>query len=517
MRRQFRGWTGRALGTAAGLGLLALPLGATWSLVAVDTATGEVAVASATCVSGIDLKNVLPVIVVGRGAAAAQSAIDLTATNRGIIFDGFLAGLTPAEIFQEVRADGLGSLQQQQYGIVGMEGFPISFSGLQNGLAKTGVRGEVGTIKYAIQGNVLAGDQVVFAARDAFLGTDGDLSQRLMAGMEAARAFGGDGRCSCNPFDADACGSPPAGGFTKTAHIGFIVVARLGDADGVCDSVVGCASGDYWLALNVIGEGVDPDPVFQLQDLYADWRAGKVGVPDGVRSTVRPAAQALVADGVTSSLVTVELADIEGTPLDHGGAAVSVELADDPTLLTVGPVQDLGGGRYRFRVTAGARVGSARLVVRADDGASVATLVPYPVLRVDPVAPLHCGIEALDNGVGADAPFVIHEDGASNAAFLLVGGYSGTDPGVVVGPHVIPLNFDDLTLRSLEHAGQGAFVRSVGRLDGEGRGEASVHFPAGGLGMAWIGRRLDWVVVAWGGAGGGLRIAGPVGFEVRHP
>ena len=50
----------------------------TWSIVCVNMETGEVCVASATCLGGnFPLKRWLPVIVVGKGAAAAQSAIEL--------------------------------------------------------------------------------------------------------------------------------------------------------------------------------------------------------------------------------------------------------------------------------------------------------------------------------------------------------------------------------------------------------------------------------------------------------
>ena len=68
----------------------------------VDTATGEVCVAAATCLKGVDLQNLLPVLRVGVGGAAAQSAVDLTAKNRFRIWQGFLDGTPPEDILAEL-------------------------------------------------------------------------------------------------------------------------------------------------------------------------------------------------------------------------------------------------------------------------------------------------------------------------------------------------------------------------------------------------------------------------------
>ncbi len=493
---------------------LVLPLNATWSIVAVDTATGEVAVASATCLTNFDLQHATPVIVVGRGAGAAQAAVDVSGVNRGIMFDGFRAGWTPRDIFDEIRANGAGSVQSKQFGIVGMEGNPISFSGIQNGDAASGLVGRRGTIIYAIQGNVLAGDAVVTAARDAFIAGEVDLSQRMMAAMEAARAFGGDGRCSCGP-DADSCGAPPQNGFTKTAHVGYVLVARIGDTDGVCNSSLGCANGNYYLAVNVVGGALSPDPVFTLQSEYDAWRSNLAGRPDHLRSSALPAVDSLPADGLTATTVVVELVDLEGVPLGFGGADVRVALAEGSPDVALGPVQDRGDGTYAFGVVAGNETGTARFVVTANDGIAKATLFPHAELRIDTIQPVHLGVDDLRAIDGGRLPFVLNDPEAAEAAFILIASGSGTDPGVVIGPHLVPLNFDALTLRSVQRAGEGAFRDSVGRLDASGRAQATLNMPPGVL-VNWIGR-IDWAAIAFGGAlGGSLRVHGPVGFDVAH-
>ena len=63
---------------------------ATWAIILVDTITGEIAVGSATCLTGFDLERWLPVVLVDVGAACAQSFVDNTGQNRRLIFDELL-------------------------------------------------------------------------------------------------------------------------------------------------------------------------------------------------------------------------------------------------------------------------------------------------------------------------------------------------------------------------------------------------------------------------------------------
>src|SRR5690349_13856839 len=80
--------------------LLASTAGATWSIVAVNTRTKEICVASVTCLASFDLRQYLPVVVVGRGAGCAQSFVDTTGANRLAIFNGLQIGQSPAQILQ---------------------------------------------------------------------------------------------------------------------------------------------------------------------------------------------------------------------------------------------------------------------------------------------------------------------------------------------------------------------------------------------------------------------------------
>lgn len=210
---------------------------ATWSIIFVDTTTGEIGIASATCLTNFDLQAGASVVVVGKGAAAAQSFVDSTGNNRTILRDRLAAGVDPALILAELAATDSGH-QSRQYGIVDLSGRTLTFTGTGAGGYASGITGSFdysylgrqGTIAYAIQGNVITGQAVLDAALNAAMNSEGDLPARLMASMEAARVFGGDGRCSCTTGEPTACGAPPPS-FTKSADIGYYLVSRAGDAD----------------------------------------------------------------------------------------------------------------------------------------------------------------------------------------------------------------------------------------------------------------------------------------------
>ena len=505
----------RALLTFPILALLALPGGATWSIFVVNRRTGEVAIGGATCIERINLTQRLPAIVVGKGGGVIQSAgspADLVPMAAGLH-----AGLDPAEILGIVQTvepdpDGL------QTGIVSLyPGAPVSFSGVNVGAARDGVVGEVGDLAYAIQGNVLAGVPVVLETERALLETPGDLGQKLLAAMQTARDFGGDGRCSCDDNRPTSCGSPPAS-FEKTAHTGFIIVARIGDIDSPCETGQDCATAPYYLKLNVHGRDAqlqDPDPVDQLELQYADWRAARAGRPDGILSTVS-AVDSLPADGVTKRAVTVSLVDVDGVPLDHGGADVRVRTVDGSrSFSSPSAVVDHGDGTYSFSLTAGTRPGTDRFAITAADGFLTATLYPYLEVRSDPPAALHAGFDRVSASRGTSVPFVLSRARSPHARYLVLASASGNAPGIALrGGAVLPLVPDALFFLSLERAGNPAFLPgTVGALDALGRAEPAFVAPPGVL-LPLAGRRIDWAGLIL--ENGQLGTTNSVGFEVGH-
>ncbi len=364
----------------AAFALLVSPAPATWSIVLVDRVTREVAVGSATCVINIDLEDGLPVVRVNRGAAAAQAAYDPTGAYVAIIWNELAVGTDPDAILDLLAIADPGH-QTRQYGIVDVFGRAATFSGSSTLAHASGVTGEAGDIVYAIQGNVLTGRGVVDAAEAAILDTPGDMPEKLMAAMEAAYTFGGDGRCSCSTRNPPGCGAPPPS-FTKTAHVGFMIVARSGDADGTqCPTY--CASGDYHLNLNVANQVIaDPDPVLQLREQFDAWRTENVGVPDAAASLATVTPNRLLNDGA-ASVLRVEVLDWQGAAVVDAASVVVTHEPDSAGSSQIGAVTALGGGVFEATLTSGAARGIDRFSVSVTDAdGKVRPLIPSPALLV---------------------------------------------------------------------------------------------------------------------------------------
>jgi hypothetical protein len=468
---------------------LALPAHATWSIVAVDSASGEVCVATATCLV-LDIQPVVPLIRVGVGAAATQGLV--VPGDKVTIWNGFTAGLSPADILAQLGGNA------SQYGIVDFVNPPVTFTGQNTISAALGVTGQQGTLRYAIQGNILTGAKVVNQAEQTLLTTPGDLGQRVLAAMKTAQAFGGDGRCSCSPIFPTSCGSPPPS-FQKSAHTGTILLARMGDTDGSCTAGGGCVNGSYYLNLNYPGKANNPDPVDVLGALYKTWRKGLKGRPDHILSTVATTAPFLPADGKTGVTIAVGLVDVNGVPLPAGGATLTVAGADgtSPTA-SIGAVTDHGDGTYSFRVTAGTAVGAERLAITADDGTVSAQLWPPLELGLEPPAALHVGFRRVSASTDAAVPITIDLGPAhAGEAYRLLASKSGTTPGVPIPGGLLPLNPDALTAATLGPLHPSLLRGASGVLDADGRAAAGFVATAAELaGLA--GLRVDFAAVSHG-------------------
>ncbi len=380
-----------------GLLLLAVPANATWSILIVDTATGEVAIGIATCLTGFDLRPSTVVVVPGYGVAAAQSFVG-PLSLRQLIREQLRMGTPPNQILGLRQAADAGH-QSRQYGIASVLGGTATFTGTGAGAYAGGLTGQFGTLVYTVQGNVLTGAPVVSAAEQAILTTNGTVADKLMAAMEAARAMGGDGRCSCST-GTTACGSPPAS-FTKSSHIGLMIVSRPGDIDPGCNGNLGCGAGQYYLDLNIANQQqADPDPVLQLQALYNAWRAQQQGRPDHFTSTVTMSGNHIRANGVDSVTGTIVLRDAQGNQLGTG-VPMQVSLHPDSTVQNAifSQVVPQANGTYTFTMRGDLDAGTALLDVTADDGLGRVRISPAPVVIVDTTFG-DCGDGAIADGNG---------------------------------------------------------------------------------------------------------------------
>jgi len=460
--------------------VLAPALPATWSIIIVDTRTKEVGIASATCVESMDLRGWSPVVLVGSGAAAVQSAVDFSGYTRRFIRDGLAKDIAPSQILAMLAKQDPGH-QNRQYGIVDTSGRAAGFTGNATGAWAGDLTGKVGTLVYAIQGNVLTGRPVLKKAEDALRNTHGDLAARLMAAMEAARLMGGDGRCSCSSTNPPGCGSPPKN-FTKSAHNGYMIVARQGDRDGGCSLATGCAAGTYYLNHNIVGKyRSDPDPVLQLRKLYDQWRKKLFGRPDHHLSSVTLSVPTLPADGHTTADAVVVLRDLTGRQLVGSAAKLQVTIdASSTASVQIGGYRALGSGVYRFRVRSGSKAGRAVLRIVVDDGKGLVLLSPRT--RIDLTAdPLWASRRSVSASQGGLTVFVL-QGGASrkDRAYLLLASASGSQPGIRISSHVtIPVNPDPVFYTLLQAANSPIFPLALGVLDGTGRAPAGFFAPPG--------------------------------------
>lgn len=460
--------------------LLARPVSATWSIILIDRRTGEIAVASATCLTNFDLAVWVPVIVVGKGAGCAQSYVDPSGATRVYIRDQLALGTPPSQILTGLAALDPGH-QSRQYGLADVLGRAIGFTGSGAGAYASDRVGQVGDIVYAIQGNVLTGGPVLAAAEIAIYTTPGDLGTKLMAAMEAARSYGGDGRCSCSESTPTACGSPPPS-FTKSADVAFMIVARPGDVDGVCNPTVGCASGSYYMRLNVANRlRPDPDPVGLLRGLYDQWKAQQRGRPDHFLSTFTFSSATLPVNGQTVVNGRLVLRDREGNRITGGVTAQIAVDAASTTNATLGAVRDNGDGTFDVPITAGTTFGRLILQVRVNDGSGARQIGPKPTLSTSgSTERLWASRTEISATTGGIVDFAVQPGFlfGANRIWVLLASISGTRPGINLPPYYnLPLNPDVMFQVTLQAAFSGIMPELVGRTSSAGLAATAVRFP----------------------------------------
>lgn len=162
-----------------------MPRLSTFSIVACDLEEEAWGVAVASKFPAVGA--VVPWAQVGAGAIATQSYANTSFGPRGLelMASGLSAEATLAELLKDDE-----EREKRQIGLVDASGQAATFTGYEcfdwaGGLAGPG---------YAIQGNILAGEQVVRAMQNAFMETAGGLPARLHAALLAGDRAGGDKR-----------------------------------------------------------------------------------------------------------------------------------------------------------------------------------------------------------------------------------------------------------------------------------------------------------------------------------
>ncbi len=172
----------------------------TFSMVAIDTVTGEVGSAGASCVDLTTITGLsdhfLGELFPGKGAINTQAyyvpANQINARNR------MNAGDTPSEIIEWlVENDVSNQPQLRQYGVVALVNGSPQAAG-HTGASTDDYKNHVTGPHYSIQGNILLGQEILDSMESRFLAAEGSLACRLMAAMQGANVVGADTRCANN-------------------------------------------------------------------------------------------------------------------------------------------------------------------------------------------------------------------------------------------------------------------------------------------------------------------------------
>lgn len=246
----------------------------TWSVVAVDPATGDVGVAVSSCVPTFG--DAVAALVPGKGAAATQAGFDVR--NRNRVYEAIQEGLLAEEVILRVIDPQWDSAtDRRQYGVVTMHDGLVHTAGFTTPSRQGITLGEDGGERYAgvmadashgvsSQGNTLESPEVVSAPLDAYRWEDpagfNALPDRLMRALEAGSVAGGDVRCNSENV-------------RQTTAMATILVARGGDEPYATENIGETDAGTPdapWLALSVHTERLAENPLLELRRQYDAWR-----------------------------------------------------------------------------------------------------------------------------------------------------------------------------------------------------------------------------------------------------
>lgn len=219
----------------------------TFSIVAVDTLTGEIGSAGASCIDNSAIAGgavIISDIIPGRGAIHTQSY--WRPTNQANAHQKMLEGLSPEEIIEWLENnDEQNQPGVRQYGIVDFDEVGNSRSAAFTGVNCMNWKGHHTGANYSIQGNILLGQEIIDSIEARFLRTEGSLADKLMAALQGANVAGADTRCASEGVSSLSA---------------FLRVAQIDDA---ADSL--------YLDLNVPETPYGVEPIDELQTLYNEW------------------------------------------------------------------------------------------------------------------------------------------------------------------------------------------------------------------------------------------------------
>jgi len=172
------------------------PWFSTFSIIAVDPATGElgVGVQSRAFAAGAAVPFAKP----GVGAVATQASANRSYGPKAIAL--LEQGLTPAEVVKRITDEDPGR-DTRQVGVIDAKGRSAVYTGrrvIDRNADPADVvhfgawAGHVTGRTFSVQGNTLASEAVVKAMADAYEHGSGSMAERLMGALDAGQSKGGD-------------------------------------------------------------------------------------------------------------------------------------------------------------------------------------------------------------------------------------------------------------------------------------------------------------------------------------
>lgn len=161
------------------------PLVHTYSIVARDADTGELGVAVQS--HWFSVGPIVPWAEPGVGAVATQSLVEVSYGPRGLAL--MREGLSAPEALEQLLAEDP-EREVRQVAMIDAQGRVAVHTG---SLCIAEAGHEIGD-QFSVQANLMLNDQVWGAMAEAYKSVSGDLTDRMMAALDAAQEVGGDVR-----------------------------------------------------------------------------------------------------------------------------------------------------------------------------------------------------------------------------------------------------------------------------------------------------------------------------------
>jgi uncharacterized Ntn-hydrolase superfamily protein len=165
-----------------------LPQYSTFSLCAIDPATGQSGAAVTTRVPFVG--RAVPHVRAGVGAVCTQASTMVEYGPRGL--DLLAKGVEPAAVLEQLLSTDA-QRESRQVGVINMKGVGAAHTGKGNGNWAGSRQGR----NYTVQANIMVGPEVVDAVAASFEATEGTglpLAERMILAMDAGQSKGGDRR-----------------------------------------------------------------------------------------------------------------------------------------------------------------------------------------------------------------------------------------------------------------------------------------------------------------------------------